>query len=128
MVDVTYVQQVEVEDGPTIANTDRLTTPTGTGFIDATVEAGESRIIEVQPGDSGDVVLFFMYSDNYDTLSYTVDGGGSVDFDGPLMLIGAGPVKLLGATCKEFTFTNGSATLDSRIRILHARVADEAPA
>ncbi len=127
MVDVTYVQQAEVEDGPTIQNTAKLTTPTGTGFVDVTVAAGASRVVEVQPGDSGDVVLFFMFADDYDTLSYTVDGGGSKTFDGPLLLVGAGCVKLLGSTCNEITFTNGSAG-NIRIRILTARVADEAPA
>lgn len=127
MVDVTYVQQVEIEDGPSISNTAKLTTPTGTGYIDVTVAAGASRIVEVQPGDSGDVVVFFMYADLYDTLTYTVDGGGSIDFDGPLLLVGAGCVKLLGSTCNEITFANGSEE-DIRIRILTARVADEAPA
>lgn len=127
MVDVTYTIQAEVEEGPTIQNTAKLTTPTGSGYIDVTVAAGASRIVEVQPGDSGDVILFFMYADHYDTLSYTVDGGGSKTFDGPLVLVGAGCVKLLGTTCNEITFTNGSE-VNARIRILTARVADEAPA
>lgn len=127
MVDVTYFQEAVVEDGPTIQNTAKLTDPTGSGYIDVTVAAGASRIVEVHPGDSGDAIVFFMQADSYDTLSYTVDGGGSIDFDGPLLLVGSGCVKLLGATCNELTFANGSDSA-IRIRILTARVADEAPA
>lgn len=127
MVDVSYSVGAEVEDGPTILSATVLEEATAYGYIEAEVPKEDGRVVEVHSGDAGDVLLFFMYADHYDGLSYTVDGGGSIDFDGPLMLVGAGCVVLLGATCNELTFTNASVTYDSLVKIFVARVADEEP-
>jgi len=125
VVDITYLMAAVVEDGPTISLTDVLDTATAYSYVETTVAADDTTEVDVHPGDAGDVVLFFMYSNVYDDLSYTVDGGGSIDFDAPVCLIGAGPAELLGATCNTLIFTNGSLTHDSLVRILVAWVAED---
>lgn len=125
MVDVVYSLGAEIEDGPTILNTDTIENLTAYEYLEFTVDAEGTATVDVQPGDSGDVAVFFMYSNYYDSLSYTVDGGSSISFDGPLVLVGTGPVKLLGSTCKVFVFTNGSTTYDSLVRIFAARTAED---
>lgn len=87
MVDVTFTMGAVITDGPTIAIEDTMTDPTGVGFIEAVVPAQDSRAVEVHPGDPGDVVVFFMISNNYEDLTYTV-GGDSITFDNDLLLVG----------------------------------------
>lgn len=115
----------DVEDGPTISLSDTLDTATAYAYVETTVDASGTATVDVQPGDVGDVILFAMYSNVYDTLSYTVDGGGSITFDGPVCIVGAGPATLLGSTCNTFVFTNGSADYDATVRILAAWVAED---
>jgi len=126
MVDVTFTMGAVITDGPTIAIEDTMTDPTGVGFIEAVVPAQDSRAVEVHPGDPGDVVVFFMTSNNYEDLTYRIVDGDPITFDNDLLLVGGEVVHLLGADCSEITFTNGD-TADAKVRILIARVADEAP-
>ncbi len=125
MVDIAYTMEADVEDGPTISLADTLDTATAYAYVETVVEASGTATVDVQPGDSGDAILFMMYANVYDTLSYEVDGGSSITFDGPLCLVGAGPIALLGSTCNTIAFTNGSADYDSTVRILAAWVAED---
>jgi len=125
MVDIAYLMAADVEDGPAISLSGTLETATAYAYVETTVAAEGTATVDVQPGDAGDVVLFMMYSSVYDTLSYTVDGGGSIDFDGPICIVGSGPATLLGETCNTLVFTNGSTDYDATIRILAAWVAED---
>jgi hypothetical protein len=63
--------------------------------------------VEVQPGGAGQVQFLLLTSSVYDPLlTFKVDGGAAVKFDAPLLLAGAGAVALLGATQKQFAFSN----------------------
>lgn len=121
---INYSIAADFEDGPNISKSAAITA-TAYDLVDVVVPKSGSETVDVQPGDTGDVSLFFMYSDNYTLLTYTVDGGGSKTLDGPLILIGTGPVKLLGATCKIFVFTNAGAVRDANVKIFTARVAED---
>jgi hypothetical protein len=65
--------------------------------------------VNVQPGDSG-VKFLQVTAGSYEDLTYKVDGGTQRTLDAPLLLIGGGAVALLGATQKQFEFTNAGAT------------------
>jgi len=121
MVDVTFTMGAVITDGPTIAIEDTMTDPTGVGFIEAVVPAQDSRAVEVHPGDPGDVVVFFMTSNNYEDLTFTVGDGSPVAIVGPVMLVGAGQVGLLGAALATIEFENADTEADANIRMTIGR-------
>lgn len=88
------------------------------------VEAQGTAIVDIQPGDPGDVLAIMITSDNYEDLTYTVDQGVTpIPLDGPLTLIGQGAVSLLGSTCNVFSFANAGALLDANVQIIVIRNA-----
>ena len=124
MVDIAFSMVADVEDGPTISLIGELEDATAYAYVDIVVPAEETVEVDIHPGDTGEVALFAMYSNVYDTLSFTVDGGSAIRFTGPLWLVGGGPVSLLGATCNSIAFVNGSLEFDARIRIIAAWIAE----
>ena len=88
-----------------------------TGQIAVTVP-GESGgtpgelVVDVQPGDAGQVKLLMITADSYgEDLTYTVTGGSAdVALDGPQIFVGSGAVGLLGATQNTITFSNSDAS------------------
>jgi hypothetical protein len=87
------------------------------------VAAEGSALVDIQPGDPGDVLAIMITSDNYEDLTYTVDQGSPNTLDGPLTLIGVGQVALLGATCNVFAFVNSGTVLDANVQIIVVRNA-----
>lgn len=109
------IRRVEVAEASTSSATHTLEAE-AYDRIDVTVPTGtpNTATVEVQPGGTGQVELFFMAASAYPEdgsgaaeLTYEVDGGGSVDLDAPLLVVGAGAVGLLGDV-NEVVFTNDS--------------------
>lgn len=96
--------------------------------IEITVPAGDSETVQVQPGGPGQVQLLLVTASAYPDdgggtaqLTYTVDGGSSIDLDAPLLVTGRGAVGLLGGV-GEIVFNNASAD-DVAVSILVGRDA-----
>lgn len=96
--------------------------------IAVVVPAGDERTVQVQPGGAGQVSLLLVTAAEYpddgagtNLLTYTVDGGGSIDLDAPLLLVGAAAVGLLGDV-NEMVITNNH-TADIEVSILVGRDA-----
>jgi hypothetical protein len=123
---ITYSLSADFEDGPSVLKT--ATIAAGAyDYVEETVPADDEKIVQVQPGEIEDFLIFMMVSDNYTDLTFTVDAGSPVVFDGPVVLVGAGAAALLGATCAEITFTNADTKRAANIMVFVARVAEEAP-
>jgi hypothetical protein len=125
---VTNSVNVTVEDGPSFINTGAMHSE-AYDVINMTIpHGGEDVVVDVQPSGTGNVSLLYMLSDNYASLTYTVDDNVNVrTFDAPLLLIGSGALALLGTTQKTFTFTNAGVSADAHIRIFVARTAEAEP-
>src|SRR6266568_1953971 len=80
--------------------------------LDFTVPAGDNAVpgtitAAVQPGGAGRVQFLLICSNLYDAnLAYAVDGGSAIKLDSPQVFFGGGSIELLGATQKQFVFTN----------------------
>jgi len=80
--------------------------------IPAAPAAGAATPVAVELGTDKGEISFLTVSlaagEYSDDLTYKVDGSSTVTpLDGPLFLVGAGAVSLLGAPPKKLTFTNG---------------------
>lgn len=84
-----------------------------TGAIDVTPDGGQVRFIMISASS---------YGPDPQPLSYTIGGGSALTLDGPLLLIGAGAVALLGTTNLSFEFTNAAET-PATVEILVGRDA-----
>jgi hypothetical protein len=119
---ITYSVKAEVADGPTVTVKNSIDVD-AYDKIEATIPTGGAATkvkVKVKPADDASFLL--ITASSYENISYKVDGGSSVDLDGPHILIGKGAVGLLGGTQEEFEFTN-SASTDTDISILAGRDA-----
>jgi hypothetical protein len=128
--EISWKVDVKVIDGPKVTAYDKLGVE-AYGMIEVEVPDkdtdGGKVTVDVQPSDSG--VKFLMIttaSGDYKDLTYKVDGGSAQTLDAPLLLIGEGAVKLLGATQEQFEFTN-AATSPVTVNILVGRKAVVTP-
>lgn len=109
---IKYSFSIQVAGGPKVAEADTIEVEAYDMLEVEVPDSGTSggvATVNVQPGDSG-VKFLQITADSYEDLTYEVDGGSSQTLDGPLLLIGEGAVALLGATQKQFEFTNAGAT------------------
>lgn len=102
-----------VQGGPTVAGSDGLEA-TAYDKLRVTIEAGnlDKKIDILPPGASGPVLLLVIRASTYSPdLSFSTTGtdARSVVLDGPLFLVGAGPVKLLTGDLKAVQFANGTS-------------------
>ena len=91
----------------------------------ATIGAGASVDVSVQPSSTpGDVVFVVVSSDLYDAgLTYVVDGGtDSHALDAPHVLLGAGAVGFMNASAppQKLTFTSTLAK-DANVQVVVGR-------
>ena len=109
---IKYSFSIQVASGPKVADADQIEVEAYDMLEVEVPDSGTSggvATVNVQPGDSG-VKFLQITADSYKDLTYKVDGGSSQTLDAPLLLIGEGAVALLGATQKQFEFTNAGAT------------------
>lgn len=125
---INWLLNVQVTEGPKISESKEVQVE-AYDKIDVTVPAKAAgpgtATVDVQPGGAGQVKFLLITSSIYDdTLTYTVDGGAANQLDAPLLLIGAGAVKLLGNTQKQFVFSNAiDPAKAASIKILAGRDA-----
>lgn len=82
-----------------------------------------TRTVEVQPGGAGQLRFLLITASSYEPpLTYTIDGGGSITLDAPLLLAGVGAASALAATQQTFVFTN-SGSVANAVEILVGRDA-----
>jgi len=119
---ISWSLKVQVTGGPSVAASDTIEVD-GYDVLEATVSAGGSETINVQPGDDAQFLLITATS--YKNMTYEVDGSGTtVTLDGAHVLIGEGAVSLLGSTQNQFEFSNGgTGTEDVTVSILVGRDA-----
>lgn len=117
---ITYLFKTLVTNGPSVV-------ANGTLFVDAydkleaIAPASDSVAVDVQPGSGGQ--LLAISASAYENLTYEVDSSGtSIPLDGPLQLIGAGAIGLLGSTQNRFESSN-AGTVDITVSILVGRNA-----
>jgi hypothetical protein len=127
-ISINWAFNVAVDGGPQIslANAPKIVVD-AYDLVTATLPAGSTgTALNLQPSaTAGDVVLLALSSDAYDaTVTFDPDGGGNPQqLSGPVLLVGAGPVGLLGATPpKSMTFDNPLAT-PVTVKVLIGRTA-----
>jgi hypothetical protein len=82
--------------------------------------------VEVQPGALTQLQAIIITAERYEKLTFTVDEEVTVHtLDGPLMLVGAGNIAMLGATLGNLVFTNTDTEDANMVTILVARTAIE---
>jgi hypothetical protein len=121
---------VAVENGPTVTGGDIIEVE-AYDFVKVEVPGGDATTpgtatVDVQPSGTGKVKFISIKSDIYDeNLTYKVDGAGSdVKLDSAHVFIGGGALGLLGATTKQFVFTNKAGlTKKAGVEILVGRKA-----
>ena len=108
---ISYSFSIQVSGGPKVADAGQIEVQAYDMLVVEVPDSGTSggvAIVNVQPGDT--VKFLQVTAGSYGDLTYTVDGGAGQTLDAPLLLIGAGAVALLGATQKQFEFTNAGTT------------------
>ena len=103
---VIWSWSVRAESGPTVGQS-------GSSDVDAyqkvsvTIPGSTTQDVTVGPGKWDSVsALFVSASDMSGKLTVAPSGGTSAPLDGPLVLIGSGPVSLLGTGVATLTFHN----------------------
>lgn len=127
---ISYSFSIQVAGGPKVAGADQIEVQAYDMLEVEIPDSGTSggvATVNVQPGDTG-VKFLQVTAENYGDLTYTVDGGAQQTLDAPLLLIGAGAVALLGATQKQFEFTNaGTAAVTVNILVGRDAVVPPGP-
>ena len=121
---INWTLNVQVVDGPKVPDADTFEVE-AYDMIEVEIPdkdtSGGKAIVDVQPSDTG-VRFLLMTAGDYSNLTYEVDSGSANTLDAPLLLMGEGAVKLLGATQKQFEFTN-KGTKAVTVKILVGRDA-----
>lgn len=116
---INWAMSVNVAGGPALSKSGILDVE-GYDKFDIIIPKGKETTIEVQLGDAKRTELVFIYSSEFKGLTYTVNGGKSIELNAPLILIGKGATSLLGDKQNTFKFKN-EADSDASIVILIGR-------
>lgn len=119
--DIDYTLNVRVDEGPQLQKIDAIEVGAYEVFKCTCPKDSGTVELDLQSGLAGDVSFFAAYSDNYTSLTFTIDGGSAITFNGPIMLIGAGAVAQLGATLLAIEFTNAGAVSVANIVVYVGR-------
>ena len=120
---VNWSINVNIAQGPDITVASKLDLD-AYDKIAVVIANGETKEVEVQPGDTDEVKLLLITSDVYgDALTYEL-GGDTVKLDEAQLLVGSGGVGLLPAAPKMLKFSNGlGPDNDAKVQILVGRAA-----
>lgn len=113
MEKVTWAAHIDVSAGPKLSVGDTLEVE-AYDKVRVTLEDGATGVVvDLQPGDAGQVVLLVVSASAYDPpVTWSPDGGTtSVALDAPLVLVGTGAVGLIGTAPKQFQWTNATGAL-----------------
>jgi hypothetical protein len=121
---IDWTLQAQIAGGPAIAASDAIQVD-AYDKITVDVAAGEAETIEVQPGDADEVQFLMVHADKYTeppTVKVTGAAGNAIELTAPLMLVGGGPVSLIGAP-QSLDVTNTSAQNPLNIQVIVGRKA-----
>ena len=109
MVNVTYTQSVEIENGPTTTETVALAAG-GYDKITVVVPRVGTAVAKVQSSLNEDINLIFIRSSAYTThLSYQPNGAPDpIKLTGPIMIVGGGILDI-ATDWKTITFSSTSS-------------------
>jgi hypothetical protein len=102
---------IEAVQGPRLSGSDALEVD-AYDKLSVVLEAGTNIDVQIQPGNAdGRVQLLVIRASAYDTaLTFSADAGATqFVLDGPVVLVGTGPVRLLAAAPQALRLANGTA-------------------
>jgi hypothetical protein len=103
---VNWMYSIRAQNGPSMGLNGQMAAD-GYEKISLTLAAAATQDVTIGPGTWADVhSLIVSASDLSGTVTATPTGGATVALDGPLVLIGPGPVGLLGAGAATLGFEN----------------------
>jgi hypothetical protein len=109
---ITVKADLAVEKGPSSALTQEMEVD-AYDLLKVKLPGGDAAApgtltVDVQPGATNWIKLLSVTSSVYDPkITYKIDGaGGDIPLDAPHVFVGAGAIGLIGATAKQFVFTN----------------------
>lgn len=121
---LTYSMSVAAEGGPTISADDHIDVAAYDKIEAEIPKSSVVTTVDVQPSLLTELKALIIIADVYEDLTFTVDDVvKEFTLDGPLLLIGAGNIGMLGATVNALKFTNANATTARNVTILVARDA-----
>jgi hypothetical protein len=124
---VNYSMGLAVADGPNIVASDHFDAEAFEKIEAEIPKNSVATTLNVQPSLLTELKALIIIADSYEDLTFTVDEVVTVrTLDGPLMLVGAGNIGMLGATVNNLIFTNANATTAKNVTILVVRDAVEA--
>lgn len=124
---VNYSMSLAVAGGPALEASDHIDTEAFEKIEAEIPEGSVPTTLNVQPSLLTELKALIITADSYEDLTFKVDEVVTVrTLDGPLMLVGAGNIGLLGATVNDLIFTNANVTTAKNVTILVVRDAIEA--
>jgi hypothetical protein len=107
---INWTLNVQVVGGPKMSAS-RTETVDAYDKIGVTVAAGETEVVEIQPGNAGRVQFLLISSNEFDDkLTFKVNNAGKdIALDAMQLLVGDGAVGLLPAAPKSLAITNSLA-------------------
>lgn len=107
---IKWSAQIDIAAGPKLSIGDTLEVE-AYDKVAFSLDADATDVkVDLQPGGAGQVQLLVIKASAYDAgLTFSPDGG-TTDFtlDAPLILVGTGPVGLLGTAPKQLQWSNGT--------------------
>ena len=95
-------------------------------MIEVTIKQGETKDVQIQPGELNQIKFLLIRSNQYGDASHTLTyhiGASTVTLDSMHVLMGTGAAGLLGAKPDKLTFTNKLDKTDAIVQILVGRTA-----
>lgn len=120
MITIQFTMTVTTSAGARLGRTGSIEV----GAIDvfhAVAPADGAVELDLTVEDISTIEFVSIESDNYEDLTFTVGDGSPVAIVGPVMLVGAGQVGLLGAALATIEFANADTEADANIRMTIGR-------
>lgn len=126
--DISHSMSVAVPQGPSMSKAGTVSVGAFDTFRATAVKNGGLAELDLVAELAATITFVSMKADNYESLTFKVgELGDVITFDGPIMLVGAGQVALLGAALDTILFTNADTEADANIDVCIGR-SGEVPA
>lgn len=120
-IDVEYSLSAVITGGQSMSVSDEIAVGAVDVFRTTALKNGGTKELDLTAEAIGTITFVSIKSDNYADLAFQVGEGDSIVFDGPVVLVGAGQVALLGAALAAITFTNSDTVADANIEVVIGR-------
>lgn len=123
---IPYSMGAVITGGQTMSVSGEISVGAHEEFRATAVKSGGTAELDLTAEAIATITFVSMKADNYENLAFQVGEGTPVVFDGPIMLVGAGQVALLGAALAAITFTNSDTEADANIEVCIGRSGEVA--